>query len=236
MKERIQKILASRGLASRRKAEKMIEDGRVSCNGVICALGDCADPQTDVILLDGQPIPSVEDHVYILLNKPRGFVTTLSDEKGRKNVAQLVADCGRRVYPVGRLDMDSEGLLILTNDGEFANRLMHPSHEVKKTYHVTVNNYSDEALERLKNPIELDGYMIRTPAVTLIKRTAEGDKAQLEVTIHEGRNRQVRRMCDAAGMPVKRLVRIREGTLELGTLAPGKWRYLTEAEVTALQC
>ncbi len=235
MKERLQKILASRGLASRRKAEKMIEDGRVSCNGVICSLGDCADPQTDVILLDGKPIPSKEAHVYILLNKPRGFVTTLSDEKGRKNVVQLVSACGHRIYPVGRLDMDSEGLLLLTNDGDFANRLMHPSHEVKKTYCVTVKNYSDEALELLKRPIELDGYKIKPPAVLLVKKEANCNIAQLEVVIHEGRNRQVRRMCDAAGMTVTRLVRIREGALELGTLPTGKWRYLTDAEVAALQ-
>ena len=235
MKERLQKILASRGLASRRKAEKMIEEGRVTCNGAVCSLGDCADPQVDVILLDGKPIPSQEDYVYILLNKPRSFVTTLSDEKGRKNVAQLVADCGHRVYPVGRLDMDSEGLLLLTNDGDFANRLMHPSHEVKKTYRVTVKNYSDKALELLKRSIELDGYKIKPPSVLLVKKDANDHVAQLEVVIHEGRNRQVRRMCDAAGMTVTRLVRIREGSLELGTLPIGKWRYLTETEIAALQ-
>lgn len=235
MKERLQKILASRGLASRRKAEKMIEEGRVTCNGAVCSLGDCADPQDDVILLDGKPIPSQEDYVYILLNKPRSFVTTLSDEKGRKNVAQLVADCGHRVYPVGRLDMDSEGLLLLTNDGDFANRLMHPSHQVKKTYRVTVKNYSDEALELLKRPIELDGYKIKPPSVLLVKKDANDHVAQLEVVIHEGRNRQVRRMCDAAGMTVTRLVRIREGSLELGALPIGKWRYLTETEIAALQ-
>lgn len=235
MKERLQKILASRGLASRRKAEKMIEEGRVTCNGAVCSLGDCADPQVDVILLDGKPIPSMEDHVYILLNKPRGFVTTLSDEKGRKNVAQLVADCGCRVYPVGRLDMDSEGLLLLTNDGDFANRLMHPSHEVKKSYRVTVRNYSDEALELMKRPIELDGYKIKPPAITLVKKGNDPTVAQLEVVIHEGRNRQVRRMCDAAGMTVTRLVRIREGSLELGALPIGKWRHLSEEEIIALQ-
>lgn len=235
MKERLQKILASRGLGSRRKAEKMIEEGRVTCNGAICSVGDSADPQTDVILLDGKPIPSMEEHVYILLNKPRGYVTTLSDEKGRKTVAQLVADCGCRVYPVGRLDMDSEGLLLLTNDGDFANRLMHPSHEVKKTYWVTVKYYTDEALELLKKPIELDGYRIKPPAVALLKKDARTGIAQLEIVIHEGRNRQVRRMCDTAGMKVTRLVRIREGALALGALSSGKWRYLTENEVAQLR-
>lgn len=233
MKERIQKILSSRGVASRRKAEIMINDGRVRCNGRICTIGDCADPETDVILVDGNPLPSKSEHVYILLNKPRGFVTTLSDEKGRKNVAQLVSDCATRVYPVGRLDMDSEGLLLLTNDGEFANRLMHPSHEVDKTYFVTVRNFSLDALERLKRPIEIDGYLIKAPTVTLVRVNAD-NTALLSVVIHEGRNRQVRKMCDTAGMSVLRLVRVREGALELGTLPTGKWRYLTNDEISSL--
>ncbi len=235
MIERIQKILSARGVASRRKSEELIRDGRVTCNGAVCAVGDSADPDIDVILLDGKPIPSRESLVYILLNKPRGYVTTLSDEKGRKNVAQLVADCGHRVYPVGRLDMDSEGLLILTNDGEFANLLMHPKHEVKKTYHVTVKKYSDKALELLKRPIELDGYTIKAPMVSLIQKSQQGSTAQIAVTIHEGRNRQVRRMCDAAGMSVSRLVRTQEGNLKLGNVPPGKWRYLTDDEVSTLR-
>ncbi len=235
MKERIQKILSARGIASRRKAEQIIAAGRVTCNGVVCCVGDSADPDTDEILLDGKPIPSQGSMVYILLNKPRGYVTTLSDEKGRKNVAQLVADCGQRVYPVGRLDMDSEGLLLLTNDGEFANKLMHPSHEVNKTYHVTVRNYTDMALELLKRPIELDGYKIKPPKVVLLQKPETGNSAQLAVTIHEGRNRQVRRMCDAAGMPVIRLKRVQEGELTLGTLPVGKWRYLTDKEILALR-
>ena len=177
-------------------------------------------------------IGSQPDYVYIMLHKPRGFVTTLSDEKGRKNAAQLVADCGVRVYPVGRLDMDSEGLLLFTNDGEFANSLMHPKHEVNKTYRVTVLGFTQEGLERLEKPIELDGYTIRTPDISLVK--AQGEKAELLVTIHEGRNRQVRRMCAAAGMTVSRLVRIREGDLTLGDLPKGKWRYLTDEEVRTL--
>ena len=151
MTERLQKILASRGVCSRRKAEEMIAAGRVTCNGVVAKLGDSADPDQDEILLDGIALPSQDDHVYILLNKPRGYVTTLSDEKGRKNAAQLVADCGKRVYPVGRLDMDSEGLLLFTNDGEFANNLMHPKHEVNKTYRVVVRGYTDQGLEKLKS-------------------------------------------------------------------------------------
>ena len=235
MTERLQKILASRGVCSRRKAEELIAAGRVSFNGQTAKLGDSADPEIDEILLDGEPLPSADGFVYILLNKPRGYVTTLSDEKGRDNAAQLVADCGKRVYPVGRLDMDSEGLLLFTNDGEFANNLMHPKHEVNKTYRVIIRGYSDEALEKLKKPVTLDGYTIRKPEVVLIWKSRQNDKAELQVTIHEGRNRQVRRMCAMAGMSVTRLIRIAEGTLRLGDLKPGKWRYLTEEEVAALK-
>lgn len=233
MKERLQKILSARGIASRRKAEEWILAGRVQVNGSVAQLGDSADPDIDEILLDGRPLPSMEDHVYIMLNKPRGYVTTLSDEKGRQNVAQLVADCGVRVYPVGRLDMDSEGLLLLTNDGDFANKLMHPKHEVKKTYEVSVRGYHPAAPALLRRPIELDGYPIREPQVKLVR--AEGEKAKLLVTIHEGRNRQVRRMCEAAGMTVTRLRRIQEGNLHLGNLPLGKWRYLSEDEVAGLK-
>jgi len=171
--------------------------------------------------------------VYILLHKPKGFVTTLSDEKGRPNAAQLVADCGLRVYPVGRLDMDSEGLLLFTNDGEFANSLMHPKHEVNKTYDTWVTGFSQAGLERLRLPVTLDGYTIRPPQVRAIK-TGEG-KALLRITIHEGRNRQIRRMCELAGMHVTRLKRVKEGNLSLGDLPLGKWRCLTEEEVAALQ-
>ena len=233
MTERIQKILSARGVASRRKAEEMILAGRVTCNGEPAALGQTADPAVDVILVDGRPLPEPEGFVYLMLHKPRGFVTTLSDEKGRKNAAQLVADCGTRVYPVGRLDMDSEGLLLFTNDGEFANSLMHPKHEVDKTYRVWVKSFTPEALERVKRPVELDGYTIRVPQVRLIK--AQEDRALLDITIHEGRNRQVRRMCALAGMTVTRLKRIREGRVVLGDLPLGKWRHLTAEEVRALK-
>ena len=233
MTERIQKILAARGVASRRKCEQFITDGRVTCNGKVCSLGDCADPDIDTILLDGKPIPSKPVHMYIMLHKPRGYVTTLSDEKGRKNAAMLVADCGQRVYPVGRLDMDSEGLLLLTNDGDFAHAMMHPKHEVEKVYLVTVKNCTEESLEKLKQPIVLDGYQIRTPKVELLK-CLPGDKTLLQITIHEGRNRQVRRMCAAADMPVQRLVRVAEGPIQLGKLPLGKWRHLTEEELNSL--
>ena len=233
MKERLQKILSARGLVSRRKAEEWIVAGRLQINGSIAVLGDCADPDLDEILLDGKPLPSRQEYVYIMLNKPRGYVTTLSDEKGRDTVSQLVVDCGVRVYPVGRLDMDSEGLLLLTNDGDFANDLMHPRHEVNKTYEVSVRGFREESLARLKRSIELDGYVIREPEVKLVR--ADGDKAKLMVTIHEGRNRQIRRMCDAAGMHVLRLRRISEGNLQLGRLQLGKWRYLTKEELAGLR-
>ena len=232
MTQRLQKILSAYGLASRRAAEEMIRDGRVSVNGKPASLGDSADPELDIILLDGKPLPTRQGHVYILLHKPRGYVTTLSDEKDRPTVAQLVADCGVRVYPVGRLDYDSEGLLVLTNDGDFANRLMHPSHEVKKTYEVWVKGYHAAAVSLLARPITLDGRPIRRPEVALL--WADGDKAKLRITIHEGRNRQVRRMCQQADMVVTRLRRVAEGKLQLGDLPKGKWRYLTDDEIAGL--
>lgn len=233
MKERIQKILASRGVASRRAAEKMILEGRVICNGEICTLGMTADADMDTILLDGKPIPSKSEHIYIMLHKPRGFVTTMADEKGRKDVSSLVADCPQRVYPIGRLDMDSEGLLLFTNDGEFANIMMHPRHNIDKVYKVIVSGYTPEALEKVSHPIVLDGYRIRKPEVRLIK--SQDDRAELFITIHEGRNKQVRRMCDAAGMHVHRLIRVQEGNIKLGNLPRGKWRYLTEQEIANLK-
>lgn len=235
MRERLQKIISARGVASRRKAEALILAGRVSCNGVPASLGDSADPELDTILVDGRPLPSETGYVYIMLNKPRGYVTTLSDEKGRPEATRLVKDCGVRVYPVGRLDMDSEGLLLFTNDGAFANALMHPSHEVNKTYRVTVRGFTPERLERLKRPVTLDGYTIRPPQVQLLRQRPDGDQAELSVTIHEGRNRQVRRMCDLAGMQVQRLIRVAEGPLQLGSLPAGKWRHLTAEELQNLK-
>ncbi len=231
LKERLQKILSARGVVSRRGAEEMIKAGRITVNGTLAALGDTADQELDEIMVDGRALPSQSAPVYIMLHKPRGYVTTLSDDRGRKTVADLV-DCGTRVYPVGRLDYDSEGLLLLTNDGAFANRLMHPRQEVDKTYQVWVTGYHDAAPALLSRPIELDGYRIKKPAVKLL--WADGARAKFLVTIHEGRNRQVRRMCEAAGMQVTRLRRIAEGKLQLGDLPLGKWRFLTEEEVHSL--
>ena len=233
MRERLQKILSARGAASRRKAEQTIQNGTVTVNGVTAALGDSADPELDRICVNGQPLPTGQRFVYILLNKPRGYVTTLSDEKGRPNAAQLVADCGTRVYPVGRLDMDSEGLLLFTNDGAFANALTHPKQEVEKIYEVWAVGYAPGGEEELSRPIVLDGYRIRPPKVVLL--SANGEKAKFRVTIHEGRNRQIRRMCEAAGMRCTRLRRIQEGSLRLGNLPCGAWRYLTPEEVAELK-
>ena len=231
--ERLQKILSARGVASRRAAEEWIKAGRVSVNGRTAVLGETADPEKDDIRVDGKQLPRQEKLLYLMLHKPRGYVTTLHDEKGRPDAARLVADCGARVYPIGRLDMDSEGLLLFTNDGAFANLLMHPSHEVEKAYEVLVSGFSPEKLPLLERPIVLEGYCIRPPKVRLLEST--GQKARLEVVIHEGRNRQVRRMCQAAGMEVLRLKRTREGSLTLGDLPAGKWRSLTQAEIEKLK-
>ena len=233
MKERLQKILSGRGIASRRAAEKLISDGRLQVNGRTALLGECADPDTEEILLDGKPLPPQQKKVYLMLHKPRGYVTTLSDEKGRQNSAQLVADCGLRVYPVGRLDMDSEGLLLFTNDGDVANSLMHPKKEIEKVYEVWVRGFHERIPALLRRPIALDGYQIRPPKVKLLR--AEADKAKLLITIHEGRNRQIRRMCEEAGCCVTRLRRIAEGGVKLGDLPLGTWRYLTEEEIAELR-
>lgn len=231
MKERIQKVLSARGLASRRTAENWIRAGRVRVNGAVCTLGASADPDADRIEVDGVPLPPPPGKKYLMLNKPRGYVTTLKDEKNRKTAASLV-DCGCRVYPVGRLDYDSEGLLLFTNDGQLADRLMHPRANVGKTYEVTVEGdwRGGEAL--LARPIVLDGYRIHPPSVRLLR--GEGSRAVFEITIREGRNRQIRRMCEAAGLRVLRLRRTQEGTLRLGMLPSGKWRELTKEEIESL--
>lgn len=233
MEERLQKLLSAAGVCSRRAAETYLTAGRVTVNGEPARLGQRADPDRDEILVDGRPLTPRAKPVYILLNKPRGYVTTLSDERGRKTVAELVADCGARVYPVGRLDLDSEGLLLLTNDGDWAQHLLHPSHEVEKTYHVSVFGPVAGAAARLAAMTDLEGEPIRPARVEVLRQTAR--TAVLAVTIHEGKNRQVRRMCAQCGLTVKRLRRVREGALELGDLPSGKWRYLTENETASLR-
>ena len=232
MEERLQKILSAYGVASRRQAEHMSLDGRVRVNGNTARLGDRA-AEGDVIEVDGHPLRRRPASVYLMLNKPRGYVTTMHDEQGRKDVTQLVAGCGQRVYPVGRLDLNSEGLLLMTNDGSVANRLMHPSGKVEKVYLAWVTHYRPGAEDALRRPMMLDGYQLR-PARVMLRRSY-GDQALLEIRIAEGRNRQVRRMCQQAGLQVTRLKRIAEGQLQLGDLKPGCWRLLTEDEVRYLR-
>ena len=231
--ERLQKILSAAGVCSRRQAEEFLRAGRVTVNGVPASLGDSADPAGDVVCLDGRPLSAPAERLYLMLHKPRGDVTTLSDERGRRTAADLTADCGARVYPVGRLDMDSEGLLLMTNDGDFAQRLAHPSHGLEKEYRVTVSGRLEGCRERLAALSALeDGTPIAPARVAVLAR--RGGRWVLSVVICQGLNRQVRRMCALAGLEVARLVRVREGPLELGSLPGGRWRRLTEEELTAV--
>lgn len=233
MEERLQKIIAAAGLCSRRTAEKWITEGRVLVNQRTALLGACADPQRDFITVDGHALPQREKYIYLLLNKPRGYVTTLSDEKGRPTVADLVQDVGSRVFPVGRLDLQSEGLLLMTNDGEFMQHLTHPKYEISKTYWVKVAGNVQNATVRLAKVAELDGETIRPAQTKLLREGAHA--AELYITIHEGKNRQIRRMCAVCNLQVLRLKRVREHTLHLGDLPSGKWRYLTEQEISELK-
>lgn len=233
MEERLQKLISACGLASRRAAEGWIAAGRVTVNGEKAHLGDRADLDRDAVLVDGRPLAPGGGRTYLMLNKPRGYVTTLSDEKGRKTVADLVAGSGARVWPVGRLDMDSEGLLLLTDDGALTQRLLHPSHQVEKEYLVWVAGNIQKALPILSAPMELDGEPL---APARVRRGRDsGGVHQLSIVVCQGKNRQVRRMCAQAGLEVLRLKRIREGGLCLDqSLRPGRWRPLTSQELLAL--
>lgn len=234
MEQRLQKIIASSGLCSRRAAEKLIDEGRITVNGRVASIGDSADDEKDLILIDSNPLPKNGQRTYIILNKPRGYITAMSDDRGRKTVAELTKEVGERVYPVGRLDYDSEGLLIMTNDGELSHKLMHPSSNIKKTYETRVKGEGIEsAVRTLRSPLVIDGYKINPAEVKLMNLTENG--AVLSITISEGKNRQIRKMCEQAGLEVIRLKRVSEGSLKLGSLPVGKWRYLTEAEIENLQ-
>lgn len=233
MEERLQKIISSAGLMSRRAAEKYIEDGRVTVNGKTAVLGEKADADTDTILVDGKVLSVNNKKIYVMLNKPKGYVTTLKDEKGRKNVTELVKAADTRIYPVGRLDMYSEGLLILTNDGDFANMLMHPSHDFRKVYRTWVQGEDvGVGIEWLRCPIDIDGCVVCAESVDIERAYAGG--AVLLISISEGRNRQVRKMCEACGLKVTKLLRISEGPLELGDLRTGEWRFLSEEEISVV--
>ena len=233
MKERLQKILSAAGVCSRRAAEGYLTAGRITVNGEMAQLGQQADPETDDIRVDGVPLDREPEAVYLMLNKPRGYVTTVSDEQGRKTVMDLLTGVHTRIYPVGRLDRDSEGLLLLTNDGALTQRLLHPSHEVSKEYHVTVSGPVEHAAENLRRIRDVAGMAIRPAEVQMLRR--EGNRAELRIVIHEGRNRQIRRMCARCGLEVLRLQRVREHCLELGTLPLGQWRYLTTTKIANMK-
>ncbi len=232
-KTRLQKILAECGIASRRKAEELIAAGRVTVNGYVAHLGDSALPGKDRIAVDSQTIEGGGKKIYLALHKPRGFVTTLHDERGRKCVAQLVEDVGVRVYPVGRLDKDSEGLLLLTNDGDFANQVAHPKRHVAKTYRVTVRPaVTEEQLNQMSTGIVIEGRRTAPAKVRVLQQ--ELGRVVLEIVLYEGRNREIRKMCEALGLEVARLKRIAVGPVRLGMLPQGKYRELTKEELRAL--
>lgn len=234
MKQRLQKLISAAGLASRRQAEQWIDQGRVSVNGRVASLGESADPEVDRIEVDGRPLAFTEEKYYLLLNKPVGYVTTRRDPQGRPVVTDLVRDIPARLYPVGRLDLTTEGLLLLTNDGALANFLAHPRHRVDKTYLARVRGALSEAERRsLERGVVLEDGPTAPARVGNVR--VVGNHTWFEITIREGRNRQVRRMCEAVGHPVSRLKRIRIGFLELGDLPQGKFRKLTPAEVSRLK-
>ena len=232
---RISKYFTDCGVMSRRAADTAVENGEVKINGEIAVLGQKVTPGVDVITWRGKKIvpPSTPAKITIMLNKPRGYLTTLSDDKGRHTVAELVRDAGVRLYPVGRLDMDSDGLLILTNDGDLANKLAHPSHNVNKVYLAYVDGHvTSEQMEGMTHPIEIDGKM--TSPAQVRKAAYNQFETALEVTIHDGRNRQVRRLCEREGLHVRKLTRVAEGPLLLGELEEGKWRKLSAKELHML--
>ena len=232
-KIRLQKHLSECGIASRRKAEELIAAGKVKINGHIAEIGSKVDPKGDKVTVRGRAVVPVNEKVYIMLNKPRGFVTTMSDELGRKTVSDLVADAGNRIFPVGRLDRDSEGLLIMTNDGDFANKLTHPSSHVNKTYRVTVKGAAEEEqLLKMKEGILLDGR--KTLPCDCFVAERKPDRTVLIFVLNEGRNRQIRRMCEAVGLEVLRLKRTEIAGVKLGMLPQGKWRPLNEREMRRL--
>ncbi len=232
-KIRLQKFLSEAGVASRRKAEEMIRSGMVKVNGSVAEIGDSVDPQRDNVYVSGKKIKKESSLRYILLNKPRGYVTTTDDELGRKCVLELVKGVKERIYPVGRLDRVSEGALILTNDGEFANAMMHPSKHVPKTYRVTVRpDITAQQIDELSSGIMIEGRMTAPADVQLLQK--EEGRAVVEIVLYEGRNRQIRRMCEALGLEVARLKRTAVGSVKLGMLRPGEWRDLTAQEVESL--
>lgn len=230
---RLQKYISECGVASRRKAEELISLNKVKVNGKLAKIGDKINPQKDTVTVNGEKIKNDSSMRYIMLHKPRGFVTTMEDELGRKCVVQLVSDVNERVYPIGRLDKDSEGLLLMTNDGEFANAMMHPAHHISKTYRVTVRpNINENQITAMITGLHVDGRMTAPAEVKVLQK--EPDRVVLEIVLHEGRNRQIRKMCEEQNLEVARLKRTAVGILKLGMLPQGKWRDLTKDEVEKL--
>ena len=233
---RVQKYISDCGLMSRRKAEDEIRAGRIKVNGERIEQGRKIDPETDIVEYNGVPVKRGNEkrHVYIMLNKPRGYVTTMSDEMGRKCVAELVTDVGCRVYPCGRLDLDSEGLLLMTNDGELANKLMHPSHHIPKLYTVRVKGKAvPNQIKLLNAPMNIDGYITQPAIVKILSMNDE--ETALGFTLFEGRNRQIRKMCEQTGLNIITLRRTAIGNINLGNLKVGKWRYLTHSQTEYLK-
>lgn len=233
-KIRLQKYLAECGIASRRKSEELIENGKVKVNGVTAHIGDKVSPKNDMVSVDGRKVKRENNKYYIMLHKPRGFITTMSDEMDRKCVAQLISDVDARIYPIGRLDKDSEGLLLFTNDGEFANAMTHPTKHVPKTYRVTIRpDITEDQITKLMTGIMIDGRKTLPADVRII--TKEPNRVVVEIVLCEGRNRQIRKMCEELNLDVARLKRISVGSLRLGMLPQGKWRNLTHDEVRRLK-
>lgn len=230
---RLQKYLSMCAVASRRKAEELIAQGKVKVNGKAAQIGDKISPKHDTVTVSGRKIVGSRKHYYIMLHKPRGYITTMDDEMGRKCVAELVRDVGARVYPVGRLDKDSEGLLLMTNDGEFANHMTHPSKHIPKTYRVTVRpDVTEDMLTAFATGMEIDGRITAPADAHIIEK--QDNRVVMEIVLYEGRNRQIRKMCESLGLEVARLKRTSMGSLKLGMLPPGKWRELKEDEVHKL--
>ena len=230
---RLQKHLAECGIASRRKSEELIEQGKVKVNGVKAKIGDKINPRKDMVFVDGRKITKDKTKHYIMLYKPRGFITTMSDEMGRKCVAELIADVDTRIYPIGRLDRESEGLLLFTNDGEFANAMTHPTKHVPKTYRVTIRpDITDDQITKMMTGMMIDGKKTMPADVKVL--TKEPNRVVIEIIICEGRNRQIRKMCEELGLDVARLKRTAIGTVKLGMLPQGKHRELTDEEIKRL--
>ncbi len=233
---RLQKFFTDCGVLSRRAAEAQINAGRVKVNGNVAFIGQKIDPEKDKVFFNGKQVlmPKKHHFIYVMLNKPRGYLTSMSDDRGRKCVTELISEIEERIYPVGRLDMDSEGLLLLTNDGSLTNKLTHPRHEIPKIYNVKIKGTpTEDQLRALRSPMKIDEYDLAPVKIDLV--SIKEDYSVLQMTLYEGRNRQIRKMCEKVELEILRLQRIAIGELKLGNLSPGKWRYLTKSQIEYLK-